>query len=96
MSWPDRDRLMELIACLVPPAGSPDCVRVGIDGVDGAGKTCFADELAAALRRRGRPVVRVSVDDFHQVREIRYRRGRSHRAGSGWTPSTTRGCGRRC
>jgi len=81
MSWPDRDRLLDLVASQVPPAGSQDCVRVGIDGVDGAGKTCFADELAAALRRRGRPVVRVSVDDFHQVQAVRHRRGRQSPSG---------------
>ncbi len=79
--WPQRALLLDRLAALVPPALTDDCVRVGIDGVDGAGKTCFAGELAAALRRRGRPVVRVSVDDFHQVRAIRYRRGRQSPSG---------------
>jgi uridine kinase len=36
----------------------------------------FADELAQALRADGRAVVRVSADDFHHVRALRYRRGR--------------------
>ncbi|MEO6500867.1 MAG: uridine kinase [Jatrophihabitantaceae bacterium] len=80
-SWPARERLVELVAGLIPPAMSADCVRVGVDGVDGAGKTCFADELAGVLRRQGRPVVRVRVDDFHNVREIRYRRGRASPTG---------------
>ncbi len=80
-SEPARDRLVRLVAGLVPPALTADCVRVGVDGVDGAGKTCFADELAGALRSLGRPVVRVQVDDFHQVRRIRYRRGRTSPAG---------------
>ncbi len=44
--------------------------------MDGAGKTIFADDLAAAVRALGRPVVRVSLDDFHNVRQVRYRRGR--------------------
>jgi uridine kinase len=79
--WPARDRLVDLVAGLVPASHGADCVRVGVDGVDGAGKTCFADELAAALRRRGRPVVRVGVDDFHQVRAVRYRRGRQSPSG---------------
>ncbi len=51
-------------------------VRVGVDGVDGAGKTWFADALADALRARDEPVVRVSVDDFHRPSRERYRRGR--------------------
>jgi uridine kinase len=76
-----RARLIELVAGLVPPPRGADCVRVGIDGVDGAGKTCFADELADALRAAGRPVVRVGVDDFHQVRAVRYRRGRGSPSG---------------
>ncbi len=60
-----------------PHAGPiPGFVRVGVDGVDGSGKTILADELAAVLRERGRPVVRVSVDDFHHVRAVRHRRGR--------------------
>jgi uridine kinase len=49
---------------------------IGVDGVDGAGKTVLADELAAELRRRDLTVVRVSVDDFHNPTELRYRRGR--------------------
>ena len=65
------------VAEAVPRSVGEDCVRVGIDGVDGSGKTTFADELADVLRGLGRDVVRVSVDDFHNVRAVRYRRGRS-------------------
>jgi uridine kinase len=46
---------------------------VAVDGVDGAGKTTFADQLALAIDR---PVVRASCDDFHHPRRHRYRRGR--------------------
>jgi uridine kinase len=69
----DLARVAELI-----PDHSDACVIVGIDGVDGAGKTTFADALAAALDR---PVVRISVDDFHQPEKVRYRRGRDSAAG---------------
>jgi uridine kinase len=56
------------------PLASP---RIAIDGPDGAGKTHFADRLADVLRlRHDRPVVRVSVDHFHNVRATRYRQGR--------------------
>jgi uridine kinase len=56
----------------------PDTIlRVAVDGVDGVGKTTFADELALALARRQRPVIRASVDGFHNPREQRYRLGRS-------------------
>jgi uridine kinase len=50
--------------------------RVAIDGVDGAGKTMFADELAAALEDLGRATIRASIDSFHNPRRIRYRQGR--------------------
>jgi uridine kinase len=50
-------------------------VRVGIDGVDAAGKTSLADELRPLLEARGRPVVRATVDGFHRPRAERYRRG---------------------
>jgi uridine kinase len=63
------------VAASVPAATGEDCVRVAIDGVDGAGKTTFADELACVLRTQ-RAVVRVSADDFHRPRATRYRRGR--------------------
>ena len=68
-----RADLLRRVAALVPVCAG---VRVGVDGVDGSGKTMFADELAGALRDAGRPVVRISVDDFHNPRAIRYRQGR--------------------
>ena len=49
---------------------------MAVDGVDGAGKTVFAGELAATLRSRGAPTVEASVDGFHHPREARHRRGR--------------------
>lgn len=73
----ERRRVLRAVAGLVPVAVSEDAVRVAVDGGDGAGKTTFADELAGVLSSNGRPVVRVSADDFHHPRAVRYRRGRS-------------------
>lgn len=70
-----RRALLEAVAARVP-AHAADGVRVGVDGVDGAGKTVFADQLADVLRASGRSVARASADDFHQPRALRYRRGR--------------------
>ena len=50
-------------------------VRVAIDGVDGSGKTWLADELVEPIEKRGRPVIRASVDGFHNPRAIRYEKG---------------------
>ena len=63
------ERLAGLVAALPPRA------KVAVDGVDTAGKTTLADDLAQAVRPH-RPVVRVSVDDFHRPRAERHRRGR--------------------
>lgn len=51
--------------------------RVAIDGVDGAGKSRFADDLAGVIRRLQRPVIQASVDGFHQPRARRYAQGRT-------------------
>jgi uridine kinase len=51
-------------------------VRVGIDGIDNAGKTTLADQLVPILELAGRSVIRASIDGFHNPREIRYRLGR--------------------
>jgi uridine kinase len=50
-------------------------VRVAIDGVDCAGKTMLADELAPHLAEVGRPVIRASIDGFHHPAGVRRRRG---------------------
>jgi uridine kinase len=55
--------LEHLAAHLDRDPGHP--LRVGIDGVCGAGKSRFADELAAVLAGTGRPVVRLDSDGFH-------------------------------
>jgi uridine kinase len=60
----------------IPDPRSLDCVLVAVDGVDAAGKTIFADALAAAAREAGRAATRISLDDFHNPLAIRHQRGR--------------------
>ena len=48
---------------------------VAVDGIDAAGKTMLAGELAAKLRGRGTQVIEASIDGFHNPRVIRYKRG---------------------
>lgn len=75
--------LTERIVALRPS----ERVAVAVDGFDGAGKTVLADQLAAVLsdvsdgarlvpRSAPRPVLRVSIDGFHQPRARRHRNGR--------------------
>lgn len=56
-------------------------LRVGVDGICGAGKSTFARELLAVISSSGRPVVLVDSDGFHHVRERRYRQGRDSARG---------------
>ena len=48
---------------------------VAVDGIDGAGKRPFADDLAVSLARGGHAVFRASIDRFHRPRAERYARG---------------------
>lgn len=73
------DELAESIAEL-----SPGRLRIAVDGYTAAGKTSLAHELAAALRRRGRPTLRASMDDFkHPWRDAR-ERGYDRTSGQGY------------
>ncbi|MBN1218840.1 MAG: uridine kinase [Anaerolineae bacterium] len=53
----------------------PHPIRVAIDGVDAAGKTNLADELVQPVQDQGRPVIRASIDGFHNPQAIRHQRG---------------------
>src|SRR5687768_8892138 len=73
----NRPALLEALADRIAAVVRPHPLRVAIDGVDGVGKTTLANELVDPLRRRGRPVIRASIDGFHNPRSVRYRLGRS-------------------
>ena len=73
----ERSALLELLAENIASVTRPHPVRAAMDGVDGVGKTTLANELVAPLRRRGVPVIRASIDGFHNPRAVRYRLGRS-------------------
>ena len=69
-----RSDLIEELAAAIAAVRLPHPTRVGIDGVDAVGKTSLANELVEPLEKRGRHVVRASVDGFHHPKDIRYRR----------------------
>jgi uridine kinase len=70
-----RRKLLEHVAC-TSLAFEQERVIVAVDGVDGSGKTTFADELAVVMEAAGLSVIRASVDGFHHPREVRYLRGK--------------------
>ncbi|MCR9205882.1 MAG: hypothetical protein NXH75_14965 [Halobacteriovoraceae bacterium] len=48
---------------------------IGIDGIDGAGKTTFANLIEKEFQAKGDHTVRVSIDSFHHPREVRLKQG---------------------
>jgi uridine kinase len=58
-------------------ANLPGRSIVAVDGVDGAGKTIFANALGQRLEALGRPVIRAGIDGFHNPRSVRYRLGKN-------------------
>lgn len=77
----DRVDLLTTLIELILARRTEHPLRVGIDGVDAAGKTMLADELATVLEAMGRVVIRASIDGFHNPRSVRYRRGRESAEG---------------
>ncbi|ABW13515.1 putative kinase [Parafrankia sp. EAN1pec] len=75
VSVPSRDHVVDALISLLAGTCPDRVLRVAIDGPDAAGKTTLADELAGTLADRGRPVIRASVDGFHQPQAVRRRRG---------------------
>jgi uridine kinase len=73
MPWQE---LLNFLVSEIMQIDRPHVVRVGIDGVDASGKTRLADALIPLIQSRGRPVIRASIDGFHQPRKVRYRNGR--------------------
>ncbi len=45
---------------------------VGVNGIDGAGKTMFAGALETYLKSKGFPTQLIHIDDFHNPKAIRY------------------------
>jgi uridine kinase len=70
-----RDALLSRIAAEIANLRRTDVTFVAVDGVDGSGKTRFADELAGFFTWA--PVIRASVDGFHNPRVVRYAKGRT-------------------
>ncbi|GAB3606844.1 hypothetical protein GCM10027413_22530 [Conyzicola nivalis] len=55
---------------------------VAVDGIDAAGTSRFADDLAGAMRLKGHAVFRASIEGFHRPRAERFARGRDSAEGA--------------
>ncbi len=56
-------------------------ILVCIDGVDGAGKSYFAKDLADEFGGSDKEVILASVDHFHNPRDVRYKKGNNSAEG---------------
>jgi uridine kinase len=70
-----RQEMLEHLSTRLVTLPHTHPLRVALDGIDAAGKTTLANELAPLIQAQGRPVIRASIDGFHQPRHIRYQRG---------------------
>ena len=71
----DRIQLIKNLAAEISGISKDQPLKVAIDGVDAAGKTFFADELANELNTNGRHVIRASIDGYHNPTSERLARG---------------------
>ncbi|MBN2392266.1 MAG: hypothetical protein JXR84_16175 [Anaerolineae bacterium] len=65
------EALFSIIARRLDEYSQPRAQIVGINGVDTAGKTCFAQDFAVFLQTQGRDAILIHGDDFHNPRAIR-------------------------
>lgn len=72
-----RSQLLDYLSGRIIETKLSHPIRVGIDGPDAAGKTTLAEELVAPLHQSGRPIIRASIDGFHNPAAIRHARGLS-------------------
>ncbi|MBJ7929104.1 uridine kinase [Bacillus toyonensis] len=76
-----RQKRMKEIANYILKLNLTHPIRVGVSGITASGKTTFANELAEEIKKRGLPVTRASIDDFHNPRVIRYAKGKESARG---------------
>ena len=72
---PEKKDALDALAAEIVALYAGGRVVVAIDGMDGAGKTHFADDLGVALTATGRSVFRASMDDFYRSKAERHARG---------------------
>jgi len=76
-TYSSRSELLDQLAARILGLKFSHPTRVGINGVDGSGKTVLAADLVRTLRSiTDREIIAASIDSFHNPRAIRYGRGR--------------------
>jgi uridine kinase len=78
------DLILDRLAEYCQHRSKQQVLRIAVDGVDGVGKTTFAHKLGTSLTRTNDPVIKASLDDFHNPRATRYRLGKTSPEGFYW------------
>lgn len=71
----ERKELVEYLAREILKIKKTTPILVGINGIDASGKTFLASELAEELRQKNQKIIKASIDDFHNPKAIRYKKG---------------------
>lgn len=71
-----RSKLILTICEKIMINANNDIFLVGIDGLDGSGKSYIGDEISRTLIDKGISVIRSSTDYFHNPRNVRYKLGK--------------------
>ena len=56
-------------------------IRIAINGIEGTGKTVFAERLTEYLNSNEMKAIQISIDGFHFNKEVRYKQGRNSAKG---------------
>lgn len=76
-----KSKLLEIIANKIFLLQKNKPIIVAINGIDGAGKTCFTKELRKVLDSKSGNVIYASVDNFHNPKQLRYTKGKNSAVG---------------
>ena len=71
-----RSQMIDQVCNFIKNKKTDHPLCVAIDGIDASGKTKLAKELSFPLRRTGRQIINISMDNYLQPTSIRYKRGR--------------------
>jgi uridine kinase len=74
-------KIYEIIASYIMNCQKSKPIIVAFDGVDTSGKTVMANNIYKILKNNNKNALRVSIDKFHNLKDIRLQKGELSPAG---------------
>jgi uridine kinase len=71
----ELDKVYEIILDRVATINKSGPIRIAINGIEGTGKTIFADRLTQYCNRKNFHAIHVSIDGFHYNKAHRHKKG---------------------